>query len=76
MVAILFIASQSPFDYKNPRLDFVAFTEKSEKPFVRLQVKVYTRDTRSISPVLMVLLIIKQFHVMFACRNEKAFHCR
>ena len=52
MVAILFIASQSPFDYKNPRLDLVAFTEKSEKPFVRLQVKVYTRDTRSIFPCI------------------------
>ena len=52
MVAILFIASQSPFDYKNPRLDFVAFTEKSKKQFVRLQVKVYTRDPRSIFPCI------------------------
>ena len=55
--------------------DFVAFTEKNEKQYVRLQLSILGTQ-EAFSPVVVVLLIAQQCNLMFKCRNKNTFHCR
>ena len=46
------IGAIDAFKNENARHDFAAVTEKNEKQYVRLQLKVYPRDPRAILPCI------------------------
>ena len=67
---------QEAFKYKNARRDFVAITEKNEKQYVRLQLKVYTRDPRGIPPCIDGFTDTPAVQCDVQVLNENTFHCR